>query len=133
MTVLSKDQIRQADDTQTEVVPVLEWGGDVIVRGMTGIERDGFEAEIAERRGKKVRFDLRNFRAKLVVRTVVDEAGDRVFSDADATWLGEKSAVALGRVFDVASRLSGLSDEDIEDLVKNSESGPSDDSGSDFA
>jgi hypothetical protein len=129
--LLTKEQIHQIDDEQREIVSVPEWGGDVLVRGMTGKDRDAFEADIAERRGKKIEFHLNNFRAKLVVRTVIDEDGKLLFSDADVKWLGDKSAVALGRVFEVASRLSGLSEEDIEDLTKNLESDPSDDSGLD--
>jgi hypothetical protein len=33
--------------------------------------------------------------------------------------LGEKSAAALQRVFEVGQRLSGLSDDDVEELAKN--------------
>jgi hypothetical protein len=35
--------------------------------------------------------------------------------------LGDKSAVALDRVFQVAQRLSGIGQEEIEETVKNSE------------
>ena len=40
-------------------------------------------------------------------------------SDADMEALGEKSAAALQRVFDVARRLSGMSESDVEELTKN--------------
>jgi hypothetical protein len=131
MGFLTKEQIQKADDLKTAAVPVPEWGGEVLVRGLTGAERDAFEAEIAERRGKKVQFNLRNFRAKLVVRTVVDEKGKRLFTDQDVKWLGDKSAQALSRVFDKAAELSGLSEDDIEELTKNSPDDQSGGSGSD--
>ena len=82
--------------------------------------------------GKNTKMDLRNMRAKLVALTVVDDKGKRLFrGDADVNALGRKSAAALQRVFEVAQRLSGLSDEDMEELAKNSDAGQSE--GSIFA
>lgn len=118
MAILTKQAILQAPDLQLEEVAVPEWGGSVLVRGLTGTERDSFEASVITREGKRVEMDLTNMRAKLVVRCVVDENGDRLFSDADAVVLGSRSAVALNRVFEVAQRLSGLTEADMDDLKK---------------
>lgn len=117
--LLTREAILQAQDLPTERVYVPEWNGELIVRGLTGAERDAFEQSIVEQRGKSARMNLRNIRAKLVALTVVDEQGNRVFSDEDAEWLGKKSAAALNRVFEVAQRLSGLRSEDIEELQGN--------------
>ena len=43
---LTKDQILEANDLQSESVTVPEWGGDVLVRTMTGADRDAFEASM---------------------------------------------------------------------------------------
>jgi len=128
MALLTRDEILQAQDLPTEQVHVPEWGGDVLVRALTGAERDRFEQSIVEQRGKNTRMNLQNIRAKLVALTVVDEQGNRIFKDEDVKWLGNKSAAALDRIFEVAQRLSGLRDEDVEELAKNSESDLSDDS-----
>lgn len=128
MALLTRDAILQAQDLPTEQVHVPEWGGDVLVRALTGAERDRFEQSIVEQRGKNTRMNLQNIRAKLVALTVVDEQGNRIFKDEDVKWLGNKSAAALDRIFEVAQRLSGLRDEDVEELAKNSESDLSDDS-----
>ena len=119
MALLSKEAILQAQDLPTELVPVPEWGGEILVRGLTGAERDAFEQSIVEQRGKSTRINLRNLRAKLVAMTVVDEQGNRLFSDDEAEALGRKSAAALNRVFEVAQRLSGLRPEDVEELAGN--------------
>lgn len=119
MALLSKEAILQAQDLPTELVPVPEWGGEILVRGLTGAERDAFEQSIVEQRGKSTRINLRNLRAKLVAMTVVDEQGNRLFSDDEAEALGRKSAAALNRVFEVAQRLSGLRQEDVEELAGN--------------
>ncbi len=128
MALLTRDAILQVQDLPTERVHVPEWGGDVLVRALTGAERDRFEQSIVEQRGKSTRMNLQNIRAKLVALTVVDEQGNRIFKDEDVKWLGNKSAAALDRIFEVAQRLSGLRDEDVEELAKNSESDLSDDS-----
>jgi hypothetical protein len=123
---LGREKILGADDLASEDVAVPEWGGVVRVRCMTGAERDRFEESIVDQRGKKTRVDMGNIRAKLVAATVVDEEGARIFSDRDVEALGKKSAAALNRVFEVAQRLSGITDDDVEELAKNSVGGPSD-------
>lgn len=123
---LDRSAILDAADLGVEEVYVPEWGGWVRVRGMTGAERDQFEAEIVQQRGRSRAPNLQNIRAKLVARCTVDGAGARVFSDADIEALGRKSAAALDRVFEVAQRLSGVTREAVEELAGNSETEPSD-------
>lgn len=129
--LLTKEQILKAKDAETRDVAVPEWGGTVRVRAMTGEERDRFEASIVQTRGRNVQRNLANIRAKLVACTVVDETGKLVFSFEDVTALGQKSAKALDRVYSAAAELSGISDNDVEEMAKNSEPGQSDGSISD--
>ena len=113
MARLSRDAILAAEDTRTQEVEVPEWGGSVLVRGMTGRERDEFESSMLIQAAGQTARDLRNTRAKLVAKCAVDDDGARLFTDGDVTALGEKSAAALVRVFEVAARLSGLDEEDV--------------------
>jgi hypothetical protein len=138
--VLTRDQIKVVDDRKIESVDVPEWGGMVYVRGLSGTDRDSFEmAMIESTRGTKGRrtqeVNLRNLRAKLVVRTAVDsdspETAKPIFEMADVEWLGRKSAQALQRVYAVAQRLSGLSNEEVEELTVDLGEDQSDGSGSD--
>lgn len=126
---LTRDAILEAHDLPHEDVAVPEWGGTVRVRGLTGAERDAFEASVVGDRGKTM--NMRNLRARLVAITIVDEDGKRLFSDADVVALGSKSGAALDRLFSVAQRLSGITHGDIEALEKNSDSDQSDGSTSD--
>ena len=121
--LLTKDAILSANDLVTEDVEVPEWGGTVRVRAISGTERDTFEQTIVTRRGKNVQTNLANIRAKMVALCVVDESGQRLFNDSDVAALGKKSAAALDRVFTVAQRLAGLTDEDVDELAENLESG----------
>jgi hypothetical protein len=128
MTLLSKSDIFGADDRRYEDVFVPEWGGTVRLRGLTGSERDDFEGSITKVvKGKEVR-DVRNFRARLIALSAVNEDGTRMFDPNEVAALGRRSSAALSRLFDVACRLSGITDDDVKELEGNSEpaqSGPS--------
>ena len=122
---LTKKDILKADDIQKEMVNVPEWGGDIYLRTMSGLERDAFEQSIVK---DKVT-NLRNIRARFCALVICDEDGKRLFTDADVVELGRKSSLVLSRIFDVGQSLNGFTNADVEELAKNSESGQSDDSG----
>jgi len=130
-TYLGREAILAADDRQYDDIAVPEWGGTVRVRGMSGTQRDEYESSIIEQRGNDRKVNLRNARAKLVVRCVVDEEGRTMFTVDDIAALGRKSAVALERIFDAARRLSGMTEGDVERLAENFEDDPSDGATSD--
>jgi len=130
MALLTREQILGANDIKTETIAVPEWGGDVLVRGLTGAQRDRFEADSLEGKGKAQHVNLQNIRARLVARCIVDESGARIFQDSDVKALGAKSAQALNRVFEAAQKLSGLTDDDIDELTENLEQTPGDSSAS---
>lgn len=121
---LGRDAILKASALKTEDVPVPEWGGSVLVRELRGRERDEWEASLTVQRGQQVVPDSANMRAKLAARTIVDPDGEPLFTQQDVAALGELSAAALNRVFDVASRLSGLGPAAAEDAGKNSAAAP---------
>jgi len=125
---LTRDAILQAEDLERRTIPVPEWGGDVLIRALTGAERDAYEASMHQQRGKEMIRNLANVRAKLVAKCAIDEDGNRLFTDQDANALGRKSAAALDRVFEACAELSRLTDEDIDELGKASGSDPSEDS-----
>jgi hypothetical protein len=116
MAVLTKQILLGATTPPQETVKVPELGGDVIVRGMSGSERDAFEASLIEGKGRKRDVNMKNLRAKLVAYCCVDEQGARIFNDSDAAALGEVRADVLNRIYTVAQRLSGISEEDAEEL-----------------
>jgi hypothetical protein len=119
-----REQILALDDRLFEEVDVPEWNTKVRVRGLTGSERDAWEASLVREdgSGRRRRMDYSNLRAKLIVLSVVDAGGNRVFEPTDTAALGRKSASSLERIFEVARRLSRLTDEDVEELTGNSKS-----------
>ena len=131
--ILNRTEILEANDIKIQEVAVPEWGEDaaVYVKGMTGAERDKFEGSLITLRGKDKQMNMANIRAKLASMTICDEKGKRLFNENDVQSLSQKSASALQRVFAVAQRLSGISDEDVEELAEELKNDPFDGSPTD--
>jgi len=130
---LGREEIHKADDQQYDEVPVPEWApaGDpdpeqwvLRLKGMTGAERDRFEASMAPRGGSK-KPNMENFRARLIAWCAVDAEGNRLFNSGDVKMLGSKSAKALGRVLDKCQAMNGLSDSDVDELTEDFDDAPS--------
>lgn len=117
---LNRDQILSAADRPSQTVPVPEWGGDVIVATMDGALRAEYEDTLLEDKSGK-----RRLRAVIVSLCAVDEAGNRLFTEADVDALQSKSGCALDRVFDAAIKLNKLTKADMDALEGNSETGQS--------
>jgi hypothetical protein len=115
---LTREAILAFDDLPRESVEV--WGDSVWVRCMTAKERDEFESSVLVTKGKNTELNRKNIRAQLVIRTTVDEKGKRVFTNDDVDAVGGKSSKEIDKIFEVASRLSGLSQKDVEELAGNS-------------
>jgi hypothetical protein len=125
---LSRGDIQSGQDSGLgkEELDVPEWGGYVVVKGLTGHERDAWEAGMVVNAGtKKQRVTLADTRASLVQKTCINDDGTLQFQPSDIEWLTQKSAASLQRVFLVAQRLSGLSDDDIEEIVTDLKDDPS--------
>ncbi len=114
--MLKREEILSKTALKTEIVPVPEWGGEVIVSEMSGTARDAWEQAL---RDKDAKGKVIAPRAKLVAFTVVDENGSRIFKDDDIEAIGKLSSESLGKICDVALRLNGLGEEGIEAATKN--------------
>lgn len=123
MSRLTRDAIFAAQDRAFEDVDVPEWGGSVRIAVITGSDRDAYEASMYDMKGKEIKLNRDDMRAKLLARAIVDEDLKRIFTDADIRELGKKSSKVIDRLFTVAQRLNGMTDESVKELEKNSESG----------
>lgn len=100
LPLLGRAAILAALDLPTRDVAVPEWGGAVRIQALTGAAREAL--------GQAAQSGAGNFQARLLAASLVDEAGQRLFTDADIEALGRKSAAALQRVFDACQQLNGL-------------------------
>lgn len=123
----TKEEILNAPDAEHEYIPVPEWGGEgafVKILNMSGQQRDAFEDSVVNK-GKKGKdgtkeMNVYNVRAKICALHIVDEDNNHLFSWEDIEALGQKSAKPLERIADRAQLLSGITNDDVEELVKNS-------------
>ncbi|MFF8831388.1 hypothetical protein [Streptomyces sp. NPDC015131] len=129
MAILGRDQILAAGKKRrTEEFEVPEWDGSVLLREMTGAQRDAFEASMVEmKKGKQVP-NLANLRARLVMLCIVNEDGEQLFNPKDLRELGDMPAKGLQRVFNKCNEMNGLSDEDVKELAEGFDDDPSEDS-----
>lgn len=115
MSRINKLEILTRNDIEREEVHVPEWGVSVYVQAMSGADRDAWERSLILDGSRTVS----DARAKLVAYSTFDEDGNRLFDESDVPLLTKKSASALTRITNVATRLSKLGQRDLEDAVKN--------------
>ena len=119
---------RQREDVTDRVRE--RWGDllgeqKVYVQRMSGMARDLWETQrvstVFSPDGKQLRrsINLTNERARLVVKCLADEAGQLLFTEADALALGEEDAGLLDALYDVCLRLNGLDVRAAEALAQN--------------
>ena len=134
MTLLNFDDIVASQDKEYQDVDVPEWGGTVRIATMSGEDRDRWElsmmqADDSSERGFKLNFDAYS-RVRLVAMCLVDDNFNRIFATKEQIEkLSQKSGKVMDLLYDVAQRVNGITDEDIDDLEKNSESAQNGDSG----
>ena len=134
MTLLNFDDIVDSQDKEYQDVDVPEWGGTVRIATMSGEDRDRWElsmmqADDSSERGFKLNFDAYS-RVRLVAMCLVDDNFNRIFvTKEQIERLSQKSGKVMDMLYDVAQRVNGITDEDIDDLEKNSVSAQNGDSG----
>ncbi len=126
LQVLGRDAILGYEDLVIEEVDVPEWNGKIYVRRMSGHERDAYES-VNHLLHESMRYT--DFRARLLVSSLCNAEGKLIFTDIDIQALSKKSAKPLDRLFDVATRLSGITDKNVEEMAKNSGGGQNGNSG----
>ena len=128
--ILTREQILNSVDIVTEEVSCPEWGGSVLVRGMTGYEREAYESDMAARRLADGTIDIHGLRGRMAARTVVNGDGERIFTDDDIDVLSNKNAAPLDRIYDVVCRLSRITESEVAEAEERMATDPSDTSSS---
>ena len=97
---------------------VIKGVGVVKVRSLTAGERDSWEQYVYNSR--KPNEAVKNLRASLVVRAIVDDVGARIYGDTaeDMEEVSSLPAKVVDRIYRAAQKLSGLGADDIDELEK---------------
>lgn len=125
MKLLTKDQILSAPDLKTEIVDVPLWGGAVRVSEMGGSTYLDFiqaVTPVGADESVSLKIDL-TYMATAVAFSVIDDAGEPLFTVADVKRLARKNMKALRTVFAATDRLNILTRAAQEEAEKNFERG----------
>jgi len=109
---LSRDQILGAPKPELVEVQVPAFGGSVFVKPFTIGVSEKFYDDNAAAKGA-------DYSARLIVATVVDEAGSPLFTDADIPAIREIPAQSLKDVVQAALRANRILDDPVGDAEKN--------------
>jgi len=127
--MLTREQIRVANDRPREWVPTPDWTPEgetydpkihgVWVGILSGKQKDEAEILLFSRKTPNEEKNAANVRGVMVARSAQNEDGSRMFADADADWLGDKSARPLTDIANAAFRLNRMRAQDQDELTKN--------------
>lgn len=108
-----RDQISSVKDYKLEPVKVPEWDTTVYLREITVAERSKLLAKFETPRTESDAY------AHILLHSLCDENGTRVFSDDEFDTLASKNAKVIDRLSKQALKLNAINAEAVEDAKKN--------------
>lgn len=129
--MLTPEVIEAADDQVTRRVEVPEWGGHVFVRNPTALEKNKFEQQGMVRRGRDREANLNDLKERLVLNFTCYEDRRPFFCPSESrpvpeehakktlAMLRRKNSAPVERIADMALKLGGWTEEDVEQMVGN--------------
>jgi len=118
---LSRESLLKPVAVPMEEIHIPELDGSVWVKGMTAADRSRFERQFSLASGKRNKRKTQEIRERLIVACVCDEQGNKLFTQEDVGAIGAQSAMIIEKIVDVAQRLCGMANEDVEAMAGNSE------------
>lgn len=115
--ILTREQILQANDRKIKKIAISGFGGDVCIRQSSALDYARW-ADANE--NAKTHEDRVRSAAGFVVRTMVDEQGNLIFSDADIESLMSKRQEFVLKVFNESLQFSMITDENVREIAGNS-------------
>ena len=115
---LSRDAIFAAKDTEIHEFEVPEWGGTILLRSMTGEQRNNYEYWAHQQSSAK-KPDYRGIRERLIICCAVDENGDPLFSEEDLSSIASKDSAVIDRIHGKCQSICGMDNEAVEEAAKN--------------
>tara|TARA_Y100000593_G_C4114872_1_gene239742 strand:- start:64 stop:444 length:381 start_codon:yes stop_codon:yes gene_type:complete len=100
---------------------IPELGGSVWIKGMTVTERSTFERQFRTRKGDTNERKMNEIRQRMLVACVCNADGQQLLTETDIEAIGKQRADIVERLVNAAQIACGMSTDDMEDLVKNSE------------
>jgi hypothetical protein len=128
---LSKQQIQDACRKPPVEFDVPELGGSVLLRYLPSSEKDAFEAWMADTQTKKGFLGVKDFRARLVAKCMVEADGRRMYEENQIGDLAALLGSVVETIYEQCERMNHMGSakkQAAEQAAKNSESGQTVDS-----
>jgi hypothetical protein len=129
MGIFGKKTVRSENTTaltskeafkNSRVVPVETSAGPAFLRVISGKERDAWMRLYRAEQEKATESPCEAIYCPLLVRTICDESGNRLFADDDVALLAESPAKVLHELFERSLDINRLSADAVEDEKKDS-------------
>ena len=119
MTLIDREQLLKPVPVPIEdvAVPELGDGATVRLRGMTAGQRTRFEQQFVSNTGKQR--NTQTLRERLLIQCVIGADDQPMLTPDDIVAIGQQSSVVIERLVNVAMRLCGMSNNDVESLAGN--------------
>lgn len=102
----------------TNIIDIPRLGGKVRIQELTGSQRAELDIVAAESKNRKEAY--KEVKAWVVAMTVIDEQGNRIFSDSQIEAIKSLPSTVQDKINDEVDILSGLKEEDIKKTAKKS-------------
>lgn len=119
MAILNKSEILNVDDSESVLVEVPEWGGEVRICAMNIEERLDFEQENCNEDGTWKNIKNPTLYYSLIANSVKTEDGELVFDKDEISLLKTKNAKVIQNLFNVALTVNYKTKEATAELKKN--------------
>ena len=130
MALLNRNQILEAKDIKTKVIPVPEWGGDIMIKQLSAKEYNDITMNMvnirkmaAKQLSKKKNSDenledainelaIKNQKILLIIKSIVDENMKPLFTEADLELLYQKNTNVIDKIIAEIEEFNAVSTED---------------------
>lgn len=129
MALLNRNQILEAKDIKTKVIPVPEWGGDIMIKQLSAKEYNDITMnmvnikKMAAKQLSKKNGDenleeainelaIKNQKILLLIKSIVDENMKPLFSEADMELLYQKNTNVIDKIIAEIEEFNSVSTED---------------------
>lgn len=112
-----REKILSAEDISSEKVEIPEWGVTIEMRSISGRKRCEMRKNLTSNNGM---IDDAKLYQQILINCAFDpETGEPIFTEADKDAILEKNGAVLESLAIVGMKLSGMSQDSIDDAEKN--------------
>jgi hypothetical protein len=130
--MLTAELVSKAQDIKEQELEIEEWGGTVIVRGLSSIDHERLTSSCTEGPIGERQFNMVGYQPKVAILCSYDgfakDGGKRIFGKEHLAMLMEKASGPVAAVATLAHELSGIGKDAVKKAQENLKKIPSADS-----